>query len=86
MHTTGACYNNYYNTIPHFMVWTGRVHSIRIRWFVFAELSWLWRQSVQITSASVIFMAILRTTEHIDVIGKRVYVTHSFIDNVNFLP
>ena len=22
MHTTGACYNNYYNTIPHFMVWT----------------------------------------------------------------
>ena len=76
---------------------TGRVHSIRKRWFVFAEGKSLWRQydvSMTpecsdldwITSDSVIFMAILGTTEHIDVIGKRVYVTHSFIDNVNFLP
>ena len=75
----------------------GRVHSIRKRWFVFAEGKSLWRQydvSMTpecsdldwITSDSVIFMAILGTTEHIDVIGKRVYVTHSFIDNVNFLP
>ena len=54
--------------------------------FCLAELSYDVRMTPEcsdldcLTSASVIFMAILRTTEHIDVIGERVYViTYSLI-------
>ena len=67
------------------------------RWFVSAELSWgrnLYDVSMTpecsgslwLSSDSVIFMAIFGTTVHLHVIGEHVYVTDSFIDNVNFLP